>query len=64
LKTIRDRENFKGYCGTCEHRNICGGCRARAYGYFGDLTESDPGCILNQQAWDSLVMKMVAQVGP
>jgi len=64
LKTIRNRENFKGYCGTCEHRNICGGCRARAYGYFGDLTESDPGCILNQQAWDSLVMKMVAQVGP
>jgi len=50
FKKIRDRKNFKGYCGICEHRNICGGCRARAYAYFGDVTESDPGCILNQKA--------------
>jgi radical SAM protein with 4Fe4S-binding SPASM domain len=55
LNAIRNRSNFKGHCGVCEHRNICGGCRARAYGYFGDLTESDPGCILNQDAWESLV---------
>jgi radical SAM protein with 4Fe4S-binding SPASM domain len=57
LKTIRRRENFKRYCGICEHRNICGGCRARAYGYFGDLTEADPGCTLNQQVWDKLVQQ-------
>jgi radical SAM protein with 4Fe4S-binding SPASM domain len=54
FKKIRDRKNFKGYCGTCEYRNLCGGCRARAYAYFGDLAESDPGCILNQKAWQSI----------
>jgi len=47
FKKIRDRESFKGYCGTCEYRNLCGGCRAQSYAYFNDLTESDPGCILN-----------------
>jgi len=59
FKTIRKREKFKGYCGICEDRNICGGCRARAYGYFGDLTESDPGCILNQSAWESIIPRQI-----
>ena len=54
FKKIRDRENFKGNCGTCKYRNICGGCRARAYGYLGDIQESDPGCILNKDLWDKL----------
>lgn len=57
FQTIRKREDFKLYCGICEHRNICGGCRARAYGYYGDLTACDPGCILNQDAWESLTRR-------
>lgn len=32
LKTLRDFDNLKGKCGICEYRNVCGGCRARAYG--------------------------------
>jgi radical SAM protein with 4Fe4S-binding SPASM domain len=32
LKTLRDFNKLKGKCGICEYRNICGGCRARAYG--------------------------------
>ena len=47
LKALRDRSGFKGGCESCDHRNVCGGCRARAYGYTGDLTQSDPGCIIN-----------------
>ena len=62
FKAIRRRESFKGYCGVCEHRNICGGCRARAYGYLGDLTESDPGCILNERAWESVVRREIKPV--
>jgi radical SAM protein with 4Fe4S-binding SPASM domain len=62
LNAIRNRSNFKGHCGVCEHRNICGGCRARAYGYFGDLTESDPGCILNQDAWESIVNRQMEPI--
>ncbi len=54
LKKLREREKFSSSCGTCEHRNICGGCRARAYNYFNDLTECDPGCINNQEQWEKI----------
>jgi radical SAM protein with 4Fe4S-binding SPASM domain len=32
FKALRDFDRLKGKCGLCEHREICGGCRARAYG--------------------------------
>jgi AdoMet-dependent heme synthase len=32
LNELRDFDNLEGKCGLCEHRSICGGCRARAYG--------------------------------
>ncbi len=32
LNAMRDFDRFKGKCGACEYRDICGGCRARAYG--------------------------------
>ncbi len=35
---------FKGKCGECEFRNMCGGSRARAFAYTGDPLESDPFC--------------------
>ncbi len=47
LNKLRDRENWNGNCGKCNHKIVCGGCRARAYTYSGDFLESDPGCILN-----------------
>jgi MoaA/NifB/PqqE/SkfB family radical SAM enzyme len=33
-----------GWCGQCSIRDICGGCRARALTYFGDLFGPDPNC--------------------
>jgi len=53
LERIREREKFVG-CGKCKYRFVCGGCRARAYGYFGDLQAPDPGCINNSKYWDLL----------
>ncbi|MGZ7118368.1 MAG: radical SAM/SPASM domain-containing protein, partial [Methanobacterium sp.] len=38
----------------CDSRNICGGCRARAYNYFDDILAPDPGCVRNQDEWDKL----------
>jgi len=32
FKALRDFDQLKGKCGLCEHRDVCGGCRARAYG--------------------------------
>lgn len=42
---FRKFELLKGKCGICEFRNICGGCRARAYVKYGDYLESEPYCI-------------------
>lgn len=46
FKMLRDREQLKGACGDCPYKYICGGCRARAYAYYGDVLAPDPGCIL------------------
>jgi AdoMet-dependent heme synthase len=36
---------FKGRCGICEYKNICGGSRARAYAYYNDILAEDPACL-------------------
>lgn len=41
---LRERHRLKGRCGACTHRQICGGCRATAFGYSGDFLASDPTC--------------------
>ncbi len=42
---LRDTENLKGKCGCCEFRNICMGCRARAYAATGDYLDEEPFCV-------------------
>ena len=32
FRALRDFDMLKGKCGQCDHREVCGGCRARAYG--------------------------------
>jgi|Deesub1362A_J573_1020465.scaffolds.fasta_scaffold00078_68 radical SAM protein with 4Fe4S-binding SPASM domain len=44
LQALRDRDRKDYACRDCGYRYICGGCRARAYGYFGDYLGFDPGC--------------------
>jgi len=40
---LRDGE-LGGRCGRCEYRQLCGGCRARAFGETGDFLAEDPSC--------------------
>ncbi|MDI6806504.1 MAG: radical SAM protein [Candidatus Aenigmarchaeota archaeon] len=54
LNKLRDRSKLKEYCGVCEWRNVCGGCRARAYAYFNDIQAPDPGCINNKVFWEKI----------
>ena len=42
---LRDTGNLKGKCGCCEFRNICMGCRARAFAATGDYLDEEPFCI-------------------
>lgn len=51
FNSLRDLDNYKGKCGTCEYRRICGGCRARAYEATGDCLEGEPYCVYEPVAW-------------
>jgi radical SAM protein with 4Fe4S-binding SPASM domain len=42
---LRDTSNLKGKCGYCEFRNICMGCRARAFAATGDFLDEEPFCV-------------------
>ncbi len=56
LNELRDREhNYTCGGGTCRFKYICGGCRARAYAYYGNLKGPDPGCPFNAKtkAWST-----------
>ncbi len=43
LRDIR-AARFRGRCGRCEYRDMCGGSRARAYAACGDPLGEDPAC--------------------
>jgi radical SAM protein with 4Fe4S-binding SPASM domain len=55
-----DRDRRLHHCEVCEFKHYCGGCRARADAYFGDLNAGDPGCVFNEKHWDDLVKRGVA----
>lgn len=39
------REKLKGKCGVCSYKEICGGCRMRAFGRYKDYWQEDPSCV-------------------
>jgi len=39
FKALRNPDCLKGKCGKCEYRQLCGGCRARAYGLSADFID-------------------------
>ena len=41
---LQNPDNYKGICGLCEYRYVCGGSRARAFALTGDPLEADPDC--------------------
>jgi len=42
---LRDHTKLKGSCGACEYKEVCGGCRARAYEATGDYLQAEPYCL-------------------
>lgn len=45
FRALRDPDGFKGRCGICEYRYVCGGSRSRAFAVTGDYLESEPDCV-------------------
>lgn len=44
FQALHTPNGFKGKCGRCEYRALCGGSRARAFAATGDPLASDPFC--------------------
>jgi AdoMet-dependent heme synthase len=44
FRQLRQPDGFRGRCGRCEFRRICGGSRARAYAATGNPLAEDPLC--------------------
>jgi radical SAM protein with 4Fe4S-binding SPASM domain len=42
---LRDVDKLEGKCGCCEFRNVCMGCRARAYAADGNYMAEEPFCV-------------------
>ena len=47
---LRDVNNLEGKCGCCEFRNVCMGCRARAYAATGNYLDEEPFCVYEPKA--------------
>jgi AdoMet-dependent heme synthase len=45
FREMRDIDKYKGRCGVCEYRRVCGGCRARAFASTGDYLAEEPYCV-------------------
>jgi len=59
---LNDRDRRLHHCEVCAFKNYCGGCRARADAYFGQIHAGDPGCVFNDRHWADLVSAGVARV--
>ena len=44
FERLRSPDEYTGKCRVCEYRNVCGGCRARAYETTGDFMAEEPLC--------------------
>ncbi len=50
FRALRKTDNLEGKCGCCEFRNVCMGCRARAYAATGNYLSEEPFCVYQPQA--------------
>jgi len=44
LARMRNTDALEGKCGVCDYRQVCGGCRARAYAATGNYMAEEPFC--------------------
>ncbi|MEJ2647924.1 MAG: SPASM domain-containing protein, partial [Sedimentisphaerales bacterium] len=44
LARMRSESKLEGKCGVCGYRQICGGCRGRAYSATGNYMAEEPFC--------------------
>ena len=60
FKELRDTNNLKGKCGCCEFRNICMGCRARAFAATGDYLDEEPFCVYQPRTRNEILSPSIS----
>jgi len=45
LALMRDSDSLEGKCGVCGYREVCSGCRGRAYAATGNYMAEEPFCV-------------------
>ena len=60
FEQLRDTGGLKGKCGCCEFRNVCMGCRARAFAKTGDFMAEEPFCIYEPGTSNKMVQEIAA----
>lgn len=50
FQELRDLSRLEGKCGVCEFKQVCGGCRARAYESVGSHLAAEPYCVYEPRA--------------
>jgi radical SAM protein with 4Fe4S-binding SPASM domain len=51
FETLRDTDQLEGKCSPCEFKQVCMGCRARAYGMTGNYLAEEPFCVYQPKAF-------------
>lgn len=60
FNSLRDPSLLGGRCGSCEYKQICGGCRARALVDAGDLMGEDPSCAWQPAGGEPIAARLAA----
>lgn len=61
---LRDVNNLHGKCGCCEFRNVCMGCRARAFAATGNYLDEEPFCVYEPGTKNSSAKKSEVRHAP
>ena len=55
FEELRDITLLEGKCGACEFKDICYGCRARAYFATGNMMAQEPLCAYEPKGFSELL---------
>lgn len=51
---LRDPDRLEGKCGICEFKQVCFGCRARAFGMMGNYLAEEPFCVYQPRSTEAV----------
>lgn len=59
FEKLRNPDELEGKCGICQFKNLCSGCRARAYGVTGNYLAEEPFCAYDPETRSLITPEMI-----